>query len=682
VLSQGRWRPLQEWIRALPEQRVRDDPWLLYWLGMAQMQQQSFAEARRLLSRTYGLHGAARNAVGQLLAAAAMLRTYHFEFNNFQPMDPWIDRVDELLRHAPGFPTPQAELSVYSALLAALTQRQPGHLRLQEAVDRVGSLLEADMDANLKVGAATPLMLYRTLAMQLDQAQAVVERMAPVLRSPELTALNRAFWWALVGYHRFRCGQREEADRALDEADHVSIEHGIAAPQFLSRIYRAYNRAILWSDLEGALSALKGLEHYLSPARPMNAAQYHQAWYRVELLRGDTDAIARHGRLGLEAVSKLGGAFFSIVWKISAATGLTMLGEHERCEQLLAEAWNESEGTFLAGFRVNMMLVRAYSALVRSNREETHAHIRRMLALGRPNGSWRFLQPELTLREVVLEEALAAGIETELVRTIIRSFGLKPRRTDIDTWPWPVKVYTLGKFEVLVDDKPLEPSRKSPRRPLALLKALVAFGSIEVPKAKLVDALWTEEEGDAAQRDFDVALYRLRKLLNHPRAVVFEDGRLSVDTAYCWVDVLEIERSFEQLEQALKRADDSEIEKCLGAIGGLYGGMFLPAETDAAWSVSTREQLRDRFVKAVQRGARRFEAAGRWEEAIGWYGRGLRVDDLAESLYQGLMRCYLHTGQRAEGLTCYRRLRDCLAAGLSISPNTSSEALRRQLEAS
>jgi DNA-binding SARP family transcriptional activator len=305
-----------------------------------------------------------------------------------------------------------------------------------------------------------------------------------------------------------------------------------------------------------------------------------------------------------------------------------------------------------------------------------------MLALGRRNDSWRFLQPELTLREVVLEEALAAGIDAELVRTIIRSFGIKPRQPDIDNWPWPVKVSTLGKFEILVNDEPLEPSRKAPRRPLALLKAVIAFGSREVPKAKLVDALWTEEEGDAAQRDFDVALYRLRKLLHDPRAIVFEDSRISVDTAFCWVDVLEIERRFEQLEQALKRDDESQVETYLGAISRLYGGMFLPAETDAAWSVSMRERLRDRFVQAVQRGARRLEGARRWDEAIDWYGKALRVDDLAESLYQGLMRCYLENGQRAEGLTCYRRLRDCLAAGLNISPSTSSEALRRQLEAS
>jgi LuxR family transcriptional regulator, maltose regulon positive regulatory protein len=679
MLSHGRWQTLQEWIRALPEDKVHGAPWLLYWLGLAEMQQQRFDAARQLLCRAFELHAVGNDTIAQLLAAAAMLRTYHFEFNNFQPMDPWIDRVDELLSVAPSFPNPQAELSVYSALLAALTQRQPGHPRLGDAVARVTSLLESDLDANLKVGAATPLMLYHTLAMQLDRALAVVERVEPLLHAPELTALNRAFWWALVGYFRFRCGQREEADRALDEADRVSVEHGVAGPQFLSHIYRTYNCAI-WSDLDGALLALKGLERWLSPSRPMNAAQYHQACYRVALLRGDDESAARHGALGLEAVSKLGGPFFSIVWKIGAATGEALTGKHDECERLLAEAWDEAEGTW-PGFRVNMMLVRAYSALTRSRKDEAHACIREMLALGRRHDSWRFLLPELKLREAVLEEALGAGIEVEFVRTIVRAFRLTPRRRDLEQWPWPVKVHTLGRFEVLVNDKPLTVSRKSPRRPLSLLKAIIALGSLEVSQARLIDAVWTDVEGDAARRDFDVALYRLRKLLGDPSTLLFEDGCVSVNTGYCRVDVLEFDQRFADLEHALKRDDEPRIAECLDAISRLYRAEFLPGEADAAWSVSMRERCRERFVRAVQRATRRFEVAGRWDEAIEWYASGLAADDLAEAFYQGLMRCYLQTGRRAEGLTAYRRLRRCLAAGLGISPNPSSETLRRQLEA-
>ena len=93
-----------------------------------------------------------------------------------------------------------------------------------------------------------------------------------------------------------------------------------------------------------------------------------------------------------------------------------------------------------------------------------------------------------------------------------------------------------------------------------------------------------------------------------------------------------------------------------------------------------RERLRGRFVQTVQRVARRFEASGRWEEAIAWYTNGRNADDLAEAFYQGLMRCYLETGQRAQGLLTYRRLRECLAAGIDVPPSPSSEALRRALE--
>jgi hypothetical protein len=46
----------------------------------------------------------------------------------------------------------------------------------------------------------------------------------------------------------------------------------------------------------------------------------------------------------------LGGAFFSIYWKIAAVTGHATLGEPEQCDRLLAEAWSESDGSFLASY--------------------------------------------------------------------------------------------------------------------------------------------------------------------------------------------------------------------------------------------------------------------------------------------------------------------------------------------
>jgi hypothetical protein len=70
---------------------------------------------------------------------------------------------------------------------------------------------------------------------------------------------------------------------------------------------------------------------------------------------------------------------------------------------------------------------------------------------------------------------------------------------------------------VRVGGKLLEFSRKLPRKTLLLLKAIIALGGKEVPEQALCDALWRDEDGDAARNAFAITVLRLRKLLGVDR---------------------------------------------------------------------------------------------------------------------------------------------------------------------
>ena len=48
-----------------------------------------------------------------------------------------------------------------------------------------------------------------------------------------------------------------------------------------------------------------------------------------------------------------------------------------------------------------------------------------------------------------------------------------------------MKVYTLGRFGLVVDGKVLPSARKTRQKPLLLLKALIALGGREVPEEQL-----------------------------------------------------------------------------------------------------------------------------------------------------------------------------------------------------
>ena len=60
--------------------------------------------------------------------------------------------------------------------------------------------------------------------------------------------------------------------------------------------------------------------------------------------------------------------------------------------------------------------------------------------------------------------------------------------------------------------------------------------------------------------------------------------------------------------------------------------------------------------------------------------RGIELDNLAESLYRGLMICYREMGDHAEALRVYRRCRELLSIVLSVQPAAETQAVYEGLK--
>jgi DNA-binding SARP family transcriptional activator len=265
----------------------------------------------------------------------------------------------------------------------------------------------------------------------------------------------------------------------------------------------------------------------------------------------------------------------------------------------------------------------------------------------------------------MLPLALEQNIDPQMARVLIRECKLTPLSADVENWPWPVKVYTLGRFELLIDGESPAYSRKVPKKVLALLKAIIAFGSKEVPEQKLLDALWPDEDGDAARRSLGATLHRLRKLLTSDNAIRQAGGNLTLDERRCWVDATAFEN------RLLHGGDAGEASE---AAIPLYRGVFL-AQEDAPWAMPMRERMRAKFVHSVGKLGVSFEGSGRHDSAIDLYVRGIDADSLVEPFYQGLMRCYDKLNRRAEALNAYRRLRETLSITLGVAPSSATQRM-------
>jgi len=268
----------------------------------------------------------------------------------------------------------------------------------------------------------------------------------------------------------------------------------------------------------------------------------------------------------------------------------------------------------------------------------------------------------------LLPVALTQGIDTDVARQLAREFGVRPQPADIEDWPWPIRVRVLGRFELLLDGEAPAFSRKTPKKALALLCAMLAFGGTGVAEQRIVDALWPDDEGDSAHGSLVTTVRRLRDLLGHKDAVRHSGGKLHLDPDHCWVDAW-------AFEQALDDGGPAAVTRAIA----LYRGGFLDGEEQARWAVPMRERLRRKFIQAVMSAAERYERDGQDALAIACYLRGIDADDLVETFYQGLMRCYGRLQRRTEAVSAYRRLRQVLSVTLGLAPSAATERLYQSL---
>lgn len=308
----------------------------------------------------------------------------------------------------------------------------------------------------------------------------------------------------------------------------------------------------------------------------------------------------------------------------------------------------------------------AYVGLHHSDPTECHRLLAHSLAAS-PIASQAFARFPTQMAALCIE---ALRSSTETVRELIKQHSQRPCQKAESGRTGQFKVFVLGHFQVLKGDAPIRFSRRQQRKPLELLQALIAFGGTEVGATKVIDALWPDSEGDVAYHALESALYRLRRLLGAPSAIAMAGGKLTVNRRQVWVDMW----AFED-ELRTENVDDRAPAERLTRLRELYSGHFLAQEAEKTWALERRQNLRDKFVRAIGDFARNYEKRALWQEAAGVYQVGIEVDSLAEEFHRGLIMCHRELGDNAAAVMAYRRCSELLLKRLGVQPSSKTLAL-------
>lgn len=378
--------------------------------------------------------------------------------------------------------------------------------------------------------------------------------------------------------------------------------------------------------------------------------------------------------------------FFEVINRIALAHILFECGDHQKAAMYFREVRRVARTISNRYLEFMSLLIYSAVAIDHGRKSSGLNALRYALKLGREMGYGNIVwwQPDMMSRLATI--ALCNNIEPEYVKDLIRRRGLRPDNGTgpVEDWPWPFRIHALGHFSIASDASSVA-MRGKHGRPMELLRVAAALGSVEVPVERIMDALWPRIDADYAYRSFNTTLHRLRKLLGSDEAVLLQNGRLSLNEDWFWIDLRVFERLCSEILELLRGGHEfvgaGELISAGRRLLALYRGALME-DDDSAWAIAPREAFQSKLVRRVSSIAAFLVDCGHSEAALSFLEQGLEADELAEPLYRQLMLCYQKLDRRSEAIEVFNRCRRHLAGVLGTEPAPETDQIYRSLVAS
>lgn len=633
LLAQGRASTLLRWLRSFPATEVAGSAWLQYWLGACLLSSDP-VESRRQFERAFERFDRGRELDGVFLSWSGLMEAVLLGWGDFSDADRWIAVLERLLREGAEPPTPTIWARVTTSMLFALTLRQPHHPDLPSWVERARRFAAGDADPRLAAFLNVYLELYHLWIGDHAGAELVLVRVRETTASRDASPLARILGRIIEAVYLVRMAEHDRCRQAVTDGLELALSSGVVIWNSQLFSQGALN-ALSEGDLAEAGRWLEQMGASYGRTRRIDACMYHFSSAWLAFLERQLPRAVEHATAALRLALEAGTPFHEGISRIALAHLLDEQGDAAGAAAQLAGARAIADAMRSRILAFMIALCEADAALRADPGAAALGKLARALALGREQGYVNFYwwRPDVMAR--LCAAALRAGIEVPYAQRLVRARRLvppSPAAAD-DRWPWPVRIRTLGGFELWRNGEPLVFTGKVQRKPLALVKALVALGGRDVAEEHLADALWPDADGDLARRSLETCLHRLRKLVGHDDVVRVRERRVRLDERACAVDLWAVEHAFSRVEAAWSAAGDpAAAERALR--GGeeavaSYPGHFLPAE-ETACALACRERLRRRFLRVAIETADRLAQAREWPRAAQVVRRALELEGDAD----------------------------------------------------
>ncbi len=667
LIAQGRFTTLSSWIDALPVQDTEKNPWLLFWHGLAQMACNPPA-SQALCTRAFELFATNHDMPGQILSWSTIVEMFFMLRSGFTDLDRWIkqgERLGELLSKD-NYP-PDLAGRFASGMLMALLLRDQGHPDLKQYQNKCETLLKDCRDLQVTFNILKNLFWSYHWFGQIHKAQLAEAKLEALQNVEHLPPMARITLSGIFTLARVIAGDHQQCLSKARETLALAETTGIHVYDFMMYAYISYTM-LGTGELDPMQTTLDKMKETMMPFAVWDQGHYHflQAWYQMQagnLLQAKSEMTT-----AAKMIESCENPFTIALSRILQSQLLLELGEVIEAEELLQLVINEKRLGNSRAIHFIASLSLADCAADQNNQKKKYLQIQTAFSIAKEHGlSMPFGLCHRRLA-ALCAWALDAEIEASTVMEVIRRWHLRPPdpQTISDRWPWPIRIYTLGRFAAHCESEAFDSQRKLPKKPLQLLTFLISAGREGIFREKIANRLWPDSDGDRAMQNLNTTLHRLRKLLGRDEAVVLRNGQLILDDKVCWVDSHHFTWIAQQYDITLIYSNNNEyLERALG----MYHGPFTTGHENIPVAISYSGQIENHWLHLLAAAVPVFVEKDLVHKSV--LQKALAADSTAASVFSILLNAFDNLERRAEAIDIIHRCYSLLAEqGISCGHKT------------
>lgn len=255
------------------------------------------------------------------------------------------------------------------------------------------------------------------------------------------------------------------------------------------------------------------------------------------------------------------------------------------------------------------------------------------------------------------------------------------------TSPPSLSVSALGAFRLERNGQPAPKFKYLDARELLVYLLLSSERAPGKSKHEIGAAIWGDLSDAQLNASFKARLHDIRRVLGARDWITFEQEKYRFDfTRPIFFDVREFETSCADAETARRAKNLAAERESLQQALALYRGDFLQDYStrrkkelagEREWYLVAREELQNKFRRALERLAQIEFDAARFESALDLLRKLIALDEYDDGAHKQLMLCLALQGKRSQALRHYQTL---LKTRADVSPDAELVALFEKIK--